>query len=619
ILHLGSPPAHTDPSWLSYLLCCPLPATLAVHITVGARAREQARQRRRWKRLRAAALYKERRDRVVGSDEQEALEEAAAVDAELAAEIGASVYRVGVYCSIRDPGGRVERFQRTVKQTAAEFHALTNARVIRGRRLNLPGFTSTLPLGVDALRATRSYAQRNIAHCVALTSSRCGSPGGIVVGTADPGGTLERADAFDPVHPRRVTLIIGPSGGGKTVLTNALSARYLAQGGRSFILDRSSTPDEHGNTQGTGHYDTLASLIPGSRRVQVGHADGDVICPWDVTDPARVPTHKTELLLAVHALLIGHAHDPAGRVRTLDSDEETLIRTGIEAAYARAVATGQRPREQLLIDALSDRATHGRLTGANADRLQSLLLRLEPYAQHGSLAHIADQATTVPADTPLTLFDFTGLSERLTPALMLATVEYVERQVQRLRRARVDGRLDHLGAWAGKCQLIVEEGWALTQSPAAGAWLNEYARRSRHYALWLMFVSQHFRDLANEQGRALLANGALSFCLPNDRDDLEHAREPLGLSDTDIAQIQQLPKQQGVYSTVYMVSARGRGAVRVALGDLEYWICSSDPEHDQPRRAAALRDADGDPWQALALLCTPSWHESYRHAHGGVA
>ena len=111
VLHLGSPPAHTDASWLSHLLCCPLPATLAVHIGVGGRAREQARQRRRWKRLRAAVLYKERRDRVVGSDEQEALEEAASVDAELAAEIGASVYRVGIYCSIRDPHGRARAVQ----------------------------------------------------------------------------------------------------------------------------------------------------------------------------------------------------------------------------------------------------------------------------------------------------------------------------------------------------------------------------------------------------------------------------------------------------------------------------------------------------------------------------
>ena len=93
---------------------------------------------------------------LVGSDEHEALEEAAVVDGELAAEIGASVYRVGIYCSIRDPHGRPSNSERTVKQTAVEFHALTNARVIRGRRLCLPGFTSTLPIGVDELRATRA-------------------------------------------------------------------------------------------------------------------------------------------------------------------------------------------------------------------------------------------------------------------------------------------------------------------------------------------------------------------------------------------------------------------------------------------------------------------------------
>ena len=220
----------------------------------------------------------------------------------------------------------------------------------------------------------------------------------------------------------------------------------------------------------------------------------------------------------------------------------------------------------------------------------------------------------MPADTPLTIFDFTGLSERLTPALMLTTVEYVERQVQRLRRARVEGRLDHLGAWAGKCQLIIEEGWALTQSPAAGAWLNEYARRSRHYALWLMFVSQHFRDLSNEQGRALLANGALSFCLQNDRDDLEHAREPLGLSDTDIAHIQRSPSSRAS-TRPSTWSPRADAAPSVSRSaTCEYWICSSDPEHDQPRRAAALRDAGGDPWVALSKLCDPAWHERYRQA-----
>jgi hypothetical protein len=63
---------------------------------------------------------------------------------------------------------------------------------------------------------------------------------------------------------------------------------------------------------------------------------------------------------------------------------------------------------------------------------------------------------------------------------------------------------------------------------------------------------------------------------------------------------------------VYVVSARGRGRVRITLGELEYWICSNDPERDQATRTAALGDAGGDPWQALQLLCTPAWHDEYR-------
>ena len=65
------------------------------------------------------------------------------------------------------PARRRRELRRIVKQTCSDFHALTNARVVRGRHLALQGFTSTLPLGVDPLRATRRYAQRNIAHCVA--------------------------------------------------------------------------------------------------------------------------------------------------------------------------------------------------------------------------------------------------------------------------------------------------------------------------------------------------------------------------------------------------------------------------------------------------------------------
>jgi hypothetical protein len=610
VLHLATPPMATSMWWLSYLLSCPLPVTLAVHISVGARGREVSRQRRRWRRLRAATVYKERRGQLVGSEETDALEEAELVDQELANEIGSTVYQVGIYLAVRELTGDTRRLDAVVGETARAFHAVTNARVVRGRRLNLPGFVSTLPLGADPLNATRSYAQRNIAHCIPLASSRCGSPTGLVLGTADPGGTIERVDPFDPLYPRRVTLVVGPSGGGKTVLMNALLMRAISQGMRGWIIDRSATPDDRGQTAGTGHYDTLLSLIPGARRVQVGSTHGDVICPWDVPDPAQVPSEKKEFLLALHALLIGHSTSAAGGERALTAVEEGLLSTGIDAVYVRAHTRGERPRETLLLDVLRSRAGEGGLSGSNADALESLILRIEPYAQGGTLAHLTDHPTTVPDDAPLTLFDLTGLPERLVPAMVLVLVAHITGQVAHARRARVDGHLDDDGAWAGKLFLVVEEGWAMTQSPAAGAWLNEWARRSRHYALWLLFITQHFADLRNEQGRALLANSVLRLCLQNDADDLQLGRETIGLTDVDIEQITTLPRRKGEYSTVYVTSPRGRGAVRVALGDLEYWIASSDPEHDQPRRHQALKDAGGDPWQALALLCTPDTDRS---------
>lgn len=602
-IHLATPPVATDPSWLAHLLTCPLPATLAVHITVGARSRERSRQRRRWQRLRAAVRYKDRRDRLVGSEEEDALTEAAVLDSELAGQLGATVYEVAVYCSIRDPHGSPETFERTVKQICTDFHGLTNAKVVRGRHLALAGLTSTLPLATDRLRARRRYAQRNIAHCVPLTSSRCGCPTGLILGTADPGGTLERLDPYDPQFQTTLTLIVGKGGGGKTVTSILLAARFISQGGRVYITDRSSTPDHTGKTAGTGHYDTLLSLIPGSRRVQLGTAHGDVICPWDVPDRDHVPDQKIEFLLALHALLVGDAHDPDGLTRTLGADEETLLRDAITHVYYHCANTSQRPREQLLIDALTDRQQAGQLTGTAADKLASLLLRLGPYGENGTLAHIAERPTTVSEDAPVVLFDFTGLSDRLAPALTLMVADYVEWHVHRLRRRRVAGELDHHGPWAGRAQLIIEEGWKPLSSPAAGAWLNEYARRARHYALWLTFITQFFADFDSEQGRAMLANHAIALCLPNERRDLEHARDTLALTDTDIAEITALPSVKGAYSTLYMISKRGRGAVRIAPGDPEYWIASSNPEHDQPRRHAALKATGGDAWQALALLC----------------
>jgi hypothetical protein len=611
VLHLGTQPAATSPWWLSYLLETPLPSTLAVHISVDDRARARHRERRRWARLRTALDYKHRRGQLIGHAEREGLEEAEELDAELSSSAQAALYRVSICFSCRQPDGEAETLDELLGALAREFSGLTDARVLRGRWLNVDAFVSTLPIGEDRLGAQRRYAHRNIADCVPLASAASGFSTGLLLGWSDPQRLLVRVNPFDSLLQTHVTLVCGPSGGGKTVATNALLARAISQGMRGFIVDRSSTASEDRSQRAQGHYEPLIDLVPGARKIYLGTGSGAVICPWDTPDPGNVPAEKIEFLKALHALLIGERH---GEDRELSALDEALIARGIDAVYERCAATGERPRETLLgeqMTLLADADGGERIDPMIASAYRSLVARLHPYIEGGASAHLTDRETTVAADVPLVLFDIAGTPERLIGAVVLTIVDHIDREVQRTRARRVSGTLDDRGAWAGSCFCVVEEGWKLTETKAAGAWLNEYARRSRHYALWLIFVTQHLKDLATEQGQALLESAQLRILFRNTRKDLTGARDALGLTDTDIDTVVELETHKGLYSSCYLISPRGRGKVRIALGNLEYWICSNDPERDQPRRRAALEQTDGNPWAALQLLCSPEWHQAH--------
>ena len=355
ILHLGTPPLQTSPWWLTHLLSCPLPATVAVHITVGHRGREQGRQRRRWKRLRAAVIYKQRRGQLVGSDEHEALEEAAS--RRRRARLRDRRDRLQGRDLLRDPrpprrAARVPAPRRRHRPRVPRAHQ-------RPRRPRPPAVPARIHRDARRSASTRStrrrsYAQRNIAHCVPLTSTSCGSPSGLILGFADPGGTLERIDPFDPLYPRRVTLVLGPSGGGKTVLMNVLLMRAISQGMRGWIIDRSSTPDQRRSAPPAPGTTTRCSRwCPAPGACRSARAPATSSARGTSTTPHACRARRHEFLLALHALLIGHA---ARRRRAASARstavEEGLLSTAIDAVYARC-ATNRRaaPRDRCCLHA----------------------------------------------------------------------------------------------------------------------------------------------------------------------------------------------------------------------------------------------------------------------------
>lgn len=614
-MHLAGAPADTSVWWLMGLMEVPPPWRLSVHVTATDRARQRRAQRLRHKRLWADLRRRERDGKLIGQEVYEQEREAAELDAELRLTGASGIYDVAIYLALRRPAHERDELADQLTALSRDFESYTDARLYTGRFLAEDSWIATLPLGDERLGATRRFAHRNIGDCLPLLTTSASSQEGVPLGYAVPGQTLERVDLFDPGYRTHVALVTGSSGSGKTVAVNALLARNLARGATGFIIDRSSSEDEGGSTRFAGHYEQLAALIPGARTVHFGAGRHEhVLCPWDVVDPARVPTSKTEFLVALHTLLIGD-HGPGGD-RTLGGLERTLLARGIAAVYDRCARSGERPRELLLYEELRRLAREQAVDATDGDQTiaseyRRLAERLHPYIEGGSSAWLTDDATTVQPDAPLLLFDLAGLPDALAGPVMLTLVDFIDRQVQRRRAHHVAHPESAAGPWAGRAFVAIDEAWKPLLTPAAGAWLNEWARRTRHLACALLVITQHLADFANAQGEALLRNSVLRLIFRTSYDELDDVKHALGLQVEDLDTIARLDTRKGEYSTCLLDSeAHGRTRVRLLLGDIEYWMCSADPHRDQPVRRLALADAGGDAWSALRLLVDPTWHEA---------
>ena len=401
------------------------------------------------------------------------------------------------------------------------------------------------------------------------------------------------------MHPNHLLLVNGMSGAGKTMAAIILLIRAIAQGASGFIIDRA------------GHFDFLCRLIPGATSLEVG-ADTHAINSWDVPDPAQVGAEKIDYLLALHALLLGEHH--AGRdTYGLTDLEANLLGLAIAEVYARCALTGEEPRELLLQEELERRYHHERGEGSVgiAEALRNLSMRLNNYIGDGPYAYLADRPTTIPAGAPLVVFDTRSIPEAKAAAALFVICEHVKGQIAQTRSAHLAGEGPR-HAWAGRTFLVIDEAWKLIERPATGRWFNEFVRRSRHYALWLIAISQQLSDFDCEYGKALLANAAMRLFLRQGAVELAYVKGALKLTDEAIDAISSLKTVRGEYSLAYLMNgSRGEGTLQIGVGPLERWIASSDPARDEPVRRARSARPTSSPGRRLRLLVDEDWQ---RHA-----
>ena len=300
-------------------------------------------------------------------------------------------------------------------------------------------------------------------------------------------------------------IVAGRSGTGKTMTVNILLIRALCRGLHAAVIDRA------------GHYQFLASLIPGAVQVKLGgRGNREAVCPWDVPDPSRVEQGKVDYLLALHSLLLGR-RDGGG----LGDLEENLLGLAIREVYARCALTGEQARELILQEELFRREASELRAGASdvAATLRNLGLRLNNYVGDGPYAYLTDWPTTVGESARLLSFDTRAIPDSRAGAALFVIVEHVTSRIERDREARLAGGLP-AREWEGRHALVIDEAWKLVEHEATGRWFNELSRRSRHLALWLIAISHSLADFDNEYGRALLKNAAMRLFLQQDVTEL---------------------------------------------------------------------------------------------------
>jgi hypothetical protein len=595
---VSSVPDHTWLGWLLHLMRSPYPFTLSVHWQAGRRASERQRARQRYRRIWGVQRGREMRLRAPDPEASEREREAAELNTELAGSAGSGVYRVAITLALTHPDGNATELAWHGKELERDLLARTDARLHLPVFAQLDAWRSTWPLGLDPLGISRKYVTTNLADTTPLVAARCGSPTGIPLGWARPGRTLERLDAFDPMHENHLMVIAGKSGGGKTMTTNLILARILAQGATGGVIDRA------------GHYEFLAALIPGAVVINLGTSDGQAVNPWDTDDATgELAPEKLEYLLALHSFFLGRPL-PDGTY-DLEPRDHSQLSLAIRAVYRRCQLTREQPRETLLQEELYRRTEEARADGnvELASHLAQLAEGLHDYVGDGAGSYLADRPTSVPGDSPLVIFDTRDVGDARAGAAMFTIVEHLARRSARTREEHA-----HRGPWGGRTFLVVDEGWKMLERRSTGRWINEQARRSRHNRLFLIAISQSLEDFTRHpEGEALVTQSSIQLLLRQLDGQTAAIQQALGLTDEEAQTISQLTTVKGEHAEAFLANGRrGRGLIEIHAGAAEYWIATSEPDHDQPLRRQILEQAGGDAWAAVERLAAEHMPRSAR-------
>lgn len=535
-LFVAGYPRFVSANWLEPLISFNHTLDIAMYVYPTKSEEVLENLKRRVGEMEATIQSDMKRGRVIEPSVQVALEDALALQQELAK--GAQrFFQFGLYITI--PAKNMEdlnKATRGVEATLASLLIITKRSILQTEE----GFKTTLPMGTDRLIITRNMDTTSLATTFPFTTSELTANEGILYGINEHNDSLVIFDRFTLENANAV--VFGKSGSGKSYMIKLEIMRSLMFNTEVIVIDPES------------EYEALSHAM-GGEYIRFHFGSSTKINPFDLsifTQTAKGGEEESELnqkILSLH----GFFRVVMGK---LTATEDAILDRALILTYRQKGITpdpATQTKEPPLMEDL-----YKVLVGMEEPLARGLADRIETFVK-GSLVGIFDQQTNVEIRNQLTVFSIRDLEEELRPIAMYLILDFIWTKVRRDPKRRL---------------LIVDEAWYMMKYPDSGNFLNSMAKRARKYYLGLTTITQDVEDfLSVDLGKAIIQNSSIQILLKQSSAAIERVAQVFYLSEGEQHLLLSSDIGEGLF-----FAGPAHAAIRVISSPEEHALATTKPQ-----------------------------------------
>jgi len=367
-----------------------------------------------------------------------------------------------------------EKLDLLTKKILAELNSIMIIPKIPFLKMN-EGAKALYPIQEDKLNINRNIPSDALAACFPFTTAYLNiDQEGILFG-------LNKINnipiILDPFHFANYNgLILGTSGGGKSVTAKLFILRNILRGVKTIMIDPQ------------GEYVDLTRAYNG-QLVEIHRESKSIINPFDLMNSDL--GEKTITLMDLFKILCGE----------LTEVQKNILDKAIHIVYQQKgilpedsnTWTKEPPiMEDLYNEIIKEKKTASRLEKMTYEALEN---RLRIYVK-GSFSFINKQ-TNLDLTNDLICFNIANMPSQIKPVMMYLILDFVHKKMQKDKERKT---------------LIIDEAWSLLQFAENSKSIFELIKTARKFGLGIVIITQEVEDLlSSPAGKTILANTAWKY------------------------------------------------------------------------------------------------------------